>query len=238
MFKPSLTRSLALVILWMSFVSSGCAPSIRDALNPETLQASVSQTLPIKVDVEASEIIWKHPVNVRDFKPLHLRRDIGRALEEAMNSKRGYVVDERGYIPVRYLLEVHEVSGQYLWFVIPCFFYLTIFGCPTHSLDAEITLTVEYQGSIYTASTEGGATFNLYNFLSFGGRSELSPVADGLRQAIQRLAQQMRGQPRSQPKLKARPVARVARKVDINDVSDQKLSKRQRNRVYLIEGVR
>jgi len=148
------------------------------------------------VDVEASEIIWNHPVNVANFKPRRLRREIAKSLEEAMNGDQGGITNA-GYEPVRFLLEVHEIEGSYIWWIAPCFVYLTIFGCPTHSLYADITLTVEYQGRIYSTSTQGSATFNLYTNLSFMGASEVSPVADGLRKAIRRLAKQLRRSPTS-----------------------------------------
>jgi hypothetical protein len=199
--KLKLCTHLASLILLSSLLGVGCAPSIREALNSNTLDKPVSRFSPIKVDVEASEIIWNHPVQVHNFKPRQLRREIAQSLEEAMNGQRGVVVGERGYIPSRYLLEVHEIEGQYTWAFLPCIVYLTLIGCPTHSLHADITLTLEYQGKIYTTSNEGSATFNLYSFLSFGGQSEVSPVADAMRKAIRRLAQQIRNGSVSQLRL-------------------------------------
>lgn len=194
--NPYLNRhvylSLAVLICSMSVLGVGCAPSLRGALNADTLNKPVSKGLTIKVDIEASEIIWNHPVPVSEFRPRQLRREIGEALENALNGERGVTVGSEGYLPARYLLEVHEIESNFTWLVLPCFVYFTVFGCPTHSLDADITLTMEYQGKIYSTSVEGSATFNLYTLLLYSGRNEVSPVVDGIRRAIRRLAKQMR----------------------------------------------
>ena len=181
---------LALLILCSLFSGMGCAPSIREALNSDTLLKPISKTSTIQVDVEASEIIWHHPVNVAEFRPRRLRREIANSLEEAMNGNQGADVNS-GYEPARFLLEVHGVDGSYILWLAPCVVYFTIFGCPTHSLHADITLTVEYQDKVYSTSTQGSATFNIYS-KHFMSTSEISPVADAMRRAIRRLAKQMR----------------------------------------------
>ena len=179
-------------MLIMSIYVVGCAPSLRETLHSKTLHKPISSSLPIKIDVEASEIIWSHPISIDKIQPHQLRREIATSLERAMNGQESIIIGERGYIPSRYLLEVHKLDSSYLWAILPCIAYLTIVGCPTHSISADITLTIEYQNKIYSISATGKSIFNIYNGLLTHQVNDLSPVAIALREAIIKLAKQIK----------------------------------------------
>ena len=194
--------TLILASLWGAFMS-GCAPSLRDRLHSRTLSAPLSREHPIMIDVRASEIIWDHEVVVTNFRPRELRASIARALEDALNRDYDFKAsaDE---VPARYRLEVLDITNTRQWWVVPCFIYFTVFGCPTHSQSAEITLSLDYQGQIYSASTVGRATFNIYNYVFFNGRSELSPVADALGRAVRKIAAKVRRRDRENARLQSK----------------------------------
>ena len=191
------------------FILSGCAPRLKETLNSQTLTAPVSPLIKIHIDEIASEIRWNHAVSIPEDQPREMRRQIARQLESALNGSGSFRGDV-GYYPARYLLEVHQISTKSYWILFPCLLYGTFVGCPYQSMRAEVTLSVEYQGKIFSISDSGVAYFNYYNEFLYPLIPQLSPVADALGKIVPQLAQQMRSEtPKSPPNIsrvkRARP---------------------------------
>lgn len=187
---------LSAVFLSVVFLSVGCAPRIPEMLNNRSLKSPISSQLMIHVDEVASEIRWNAPVPVSSDTPVRLRSDIARHLERAFNAGQSFNSSD-GYHPARFLLEVHNIADSNMMIFIPCLFYLTFVGCPHRSLSADITLSVEYRGKIFSTSATGKAYFNFYNQMFYPHFPEVSPVAAALRDAVRQLAPKLRASTRA-----------------------------------------
>ena len=177
------------LILITSVLSLGCAPTLRESLNAQTLNTPLYPQKSIWVDVAASEIRWNAPIlNLKPEYPQRLRRFLSRSFERVLNQTEQAQHSQDQRIPTRFLLEVHSISEHYFNFFFPCLGYFTIFGCPYRSIEAELTLTLDLDGEVYAVSASGNATYSLYNMFS-SHMPEARSVGIALNKALKLIAQ-------------------------------------------------
>lgn len=178
-----------LLVIMLSFF--GCAPTVKESLNENTLTYGLFPSKTIKVDTEASEIRWNEPVPVQEFSPYQLRQDLAEAIEVAINGPLTVVQKDTHYVPARYLLEVSSLKKDSFAFFFPCFITFALYGCPAIGVTANINFWLEVKQRIYRVSTTGTAKFNIYQFSRAyqTQRPEVRAVAIAIRKALQKIAQ-------------------------------------------------
>lgn len=181
--KSSLIKMLALSLS----LTVGCAPTLHESLNQNSLQSALGPTELVNIDIDASEIRMEESTSIK-ADPRRLRRELAFVMQEALNGPTQRATQLGQTRPSRYLLEVHSLQHSFLKALFPCLIYFAIFGCPTDTIRAEISLTIDYRGELYRASTSGEASFNHFQH----GFSSYSPevrvlgiaIADALQMIV------------------------------------------------------
>ena len=163
LIKPLWNQRTCLLSFILSIMTTACAPTLRESLNHRTLQAPISKQSRVHVDVKASEIRWEEPISI-NFEPKKLRRSLAFAIQNVLNGPNRKAERLSESKPTRFLLEVHSLNHSYKRFLFPCFIYFAFLGCPADTIRAEISLTLDYQGELFRASTSGEATFNHFQY--------------------------------------------------------------------------
>ena len=176
-------RACLLSFALFVMITTACAPTLRESLNPRTLQAPISKQSRVHVDVKASEIRWEEPISI-NFEPKKLRRNLAFAIQDVLNGpirKAERLSDSK---PTRFLLEVHSLNHSYKRFLFPCLIYFAFLGCPVDTIRAEISLTLDYQGEFFRASTSGEATFNHFQYGLSAHPPEVRAVGVAMSEAL------------------------------------------------------
>ena len=168
-------------------LTAGCAPTLRESLNRHTLKSSLGGASSIYVDVMASEIRWEEPIPLK-FEPSQLRGSLASAIQDVLNGPNKRAARVGDSTPTRFLLEVHRLHHSYTRLFFPCLFYFSFFGCPVDTITAEISLTLDYRGELFKASTSGQATFNYFQHGMGAYPPEVRAVGVALSEALKMIS--------------------------------------------------
>ena len=192
LIKPFWNQRISLLSFGLfAMIITACAPTLRESLNHRTLQAPISRQSRVHVDVKASEIRWEEPISI-NFEPKKLRRSLAFAIQEVLNGPNRQAERLSDSTPTRFLLEVHSLNHSYKRFLFPCLIYLAFLGCPADTIRAEISLTLDYKGELFRASTSGEATFNHFQYGLATHPPEVRAVSVAISEALKMITRSVK----------------------------------------------